>query len=170
MFDATLWGKFRKHLDGLCARLVVYSFNGAGYDHVLLLSRLACFANTPAHPSTRFHVVRAGNRIRSISFDKGIRFSDAQHLVSAGSSLRRLAQMVGLPDDDDAFTKGKFPFAAFTSHAFLRQRELPGDAASWYNTLRDEPTPEADIRACLDDYKAGGYPNVGAYLHHYLKS
>jgi hypothetical protein len=172
VFDATLWGKFRKHLDALCDRMIVFSFNGSGYDHVLLLSRLVCFANSRHEPNTRIRVIRAGNRIRSITMG-GIRFSDAMHLLSAGSSLRGLAQMTGLASaerEKGELTKGHFPFRALTSHAFLRQRELPTDPESWYNELRGEYTPEETIRACVEDFKARQFPDVMAYLLHYLKS
>lgn len=166
MFELSLPGLFKTHLINKARELIVFGFNSAHYDHVLLLAPLAVAYRTRHPQSKSFKVIRSGSAVKRIMFrnDK-VTFIDIRDLLSAGSSLGRFAASTGLREE-----KLRFPFSAWTSAQFLREPSLPTDANLWEDTLAQTAPSQEYVNGALEEFRRLQCTDVGMYLRHYLKS
>lgn len=166
-FENSLIGRFQEHLESKIRELIVFSFNGSNYDHVLLATSISCAFKIMFPDKKRgMEVVRDGSQIRRIMFKAdGIYFHDVRHMLGPSCSLSSFAKMANLTEK-----KLVFPFSLFESQSFLDLKALPADPQVWFDSLRQETPSQETVDSVLRDFNVLGCQNVGEYLSHYLRS
>ena len=163
-FKNSLIGKFEKHLQNLQSRFAVYTFNGGKYDLVLLHKHISTFFKEKGHTKP-LNLIKKDSRIQKMSLRSGIVFLDICDLIGPGNSLAKFSKLTGQEE-----VKMVFPFSCFTSIDFLNNPSLPSSKEAWFNDLKNEFTPEDEIKRAQDDFRSLGVKTVGEYLEAYLKS
>ena len=108
-------------------------------------------------------ILKKGSAIRKIKLGS-ISLGDLKFLLPPGFSLRSLAESCCLP-----FQKGHFPFTQLDSTDFLKEKSLPREVSKWKSELSPgQDISQAEIDAIRKFYEAAAFPNVNAYLEHYL--
>ena len=163
-FKNSLIGKFEKHLQNLQSRFAVYTFNGGKYDLVLLHKHIASYYKEKGQTKP-LDLIKKDSRIQKMKLRSGIVFLDICDLIGPGNSLAKFSKLTGQEE-----VKMVFPFSCFTSIDFLNKTSLPSSMEAWFNDLKNEFTPEDEIKRAQDDFRKLGVQTVGEYLEAYLKS
>lgn len=162
----SLPGKFKLHLLRLCEEMKVFTFAGAGYDHVLVADVLAVAYRTLHKSSCRFSVMKMGSRVRRIVLGKDfIAVHDVKELLAASASLDSFSRLADLP-----ITKLYFPFALLSSRKFLEAKGFPSDPSKWHDMLSQRRPSQKEVDEVIGKFEAGGFANVGEFLKNYLRT
>jgi len=125
---------------------------------------LACAYRARHKGCRRFDVVKNGSKIRKLGLRADyIVISDIKDMLAPGASLKTFAELAKLD-----IKKLTFPFALFTSKAFLAEKSFPSDPALWFDTLSQSEPTQQQVDEVIAEFGAGGFANVGEYLSHYL--
>ena len=158
----TLFGQFHHHLMRLRQRFVVFGFNSASYDNVLLCPHLCIYFK---NLGKRVSVTKNGNSVVSMRMDE-IDFRDVRFLISPGYSLEKFRSMCGLKSRQ----KMMFPFELLDeSQEFLKRPELPSDNAMWRSSLTGEIPDQDDVDRMRAIFAEKKVKNCGEFLKIYLK-
>ena len=164
-YDASIAGKFEKHLLRLVRTYYVMAFNGKGYDFILLAPAIVSAAARREKP-IRVHIGREGNQVRSIRLGgqgTGISFRDLCDLCDRGVSLANLARISKLDRP-----KGIFPFKQLCSYESLDDPELSSDPAMWASELGGQSPTQEEIAEAQAQFRRLGLTSLGSYLDLYL--
>ena len=164
-FNRGFCGKFLSHLDKIKKSYYIYTFNGGGFDLILLHKFLATHFKSQGHQKP-LRILKKMSRIQKLSVPKtGIHFVDICDVIGRGTTLNGFAQMTGQKQ-----FKLKFPFGSFKSANFLFEKKLPTDEASWFNDLQQYQPTSKEIDEAIQDFNRLQCANIGEYLKAYLKS
>ena len=163
-FKNSLIGKFENHLQNLQSRFAVHTFNGGKYDLIMVHKHLATYFKEKGQTKP-LNLIKKDSRIQKMTLKGGIVFLDICDLIGPGNSLAKFSKLTGQEE-----VKMVFPFQWFTSLDYLDKTSLPSSPEEWFNDLKNEYTPEDEIRRAQDDFRKLGVKTVGEYLEAYLKS
>ena len=163
-YENSLAGKFEAHLGRLKRSMYCFAFNGGRYDFPLLHKHLAASLKGRGFKKPLNTIKRDSKILRLSIPTTGIRFVDICDHIGPGSSLASFAKMTNQKEE-----KMIFPFSAFDSLDFLKREHLPTDKSEWFNDLKHEQTPDADIEKAHADFTRIGAKNIGDYLKSYLR-
>ena len=163
-FQNSLIGKFEKHLQNLQSRFAIYTFNGGKYDLVLLHRHIASYFKEKGQAKP-LNLIKKDSRIQKISLRTGIAFLDICDLIGPGNSLAKFSKLTGQEE-----VKMVFPFQCFKNINYLKETSLPVSKEEWFNDLKNEYTPDLDIKRAHQDFQRLGVKTVGEYLESYLES
>ena len=162
-WEKTMLGVMHKRLETLAEAYHLYAFNASGFDAVLLAPYLITEAKNRSR-SGKVSLLREGNKIRQLKVDN-INFLDSKYLAPPGCSLDQWSKLAQVET-----SKGMFPFKLLKSHAFLRERSLPRDAAQWTSDLDPgKKVTQEQVDELLAEFDALGCDSVGSFLSFYLK-
>lgn len=164
---ATIPGQLETALHALAESYTVFSFCGAGYDHVLLLQYLVPHLyETKQKPA----VQKKGNRVTTITaHNRRVTFRDVSKLLAPSTSLRKFGELFRLDQ-----CKAHFPFAILRSVDDLQRTELPTDNRWWRSELGGAGVGLSDDRLAEMKaeaqrlFEAARCSNLGDYLRAYL--
>ena len=160
----SLPGRAETQLQQLIERYEIFSFYGAGYDHVLLQNYLVPYL---FEKRLRPRLEKSGNKITAIKVVKHrITFRDVVRLLAPGTSLRQFGQLFKLEQ-----AKAHFPFALLTGLESLGLPRLPASAADWHSDLSSSrgPITQAEVDEAQHLFDASSCLSVGDYLRTYLR-
>lgn len=163
-FNASPWGRFKRHLDRIISCLTIHGMNSEHYDNVLVHKSLA---QELRNRRIKLSIVKRQSGIMKMTFchdDCKIIFSDLSALLSPGVSLASLAKTVKLKD-----TKFFFPFSSWQNSSFLEQTSLPQDREGWWDALKGAYPPQEVIAAAHAAFKHHNCATVFDYLAVYLR-
>lgn len=184
-WSGTLLGRFEERLENLTQTLCVFSFHGAGYDHVLLCPKVirSYYVNKKRkkkkrkneeekkaareqRTNARPRVLKRGRDVLRMTLAGGrVTFVDAKLMLGPGTSLASLARQCSL-----SMAKGIFPFCRLTSMSYLDETRLPVSASEWNeNSLGGKTVDQAEVDEALATFDRLGCANVGEYMRHYLR-
>ncbi len=164
-YDASIAGKFEKHLLRLVRTYYILAFNGKGYDFIMLAPALVSAAARREKP-IQVHIGREGNQVRSIRLGgrgTGIAFRDLCDLCGRGVSLASLTKMAKLDRP-----KGIFPFKQLCSLESLEDPELSSDPAMWANELGGRSPTREEIAQAQALFRQHGFTSLRSWLDLYL--
>ena len=164
----TIFGRLDRVLERLFRSYVVWSFNGARYDHPMLAGPMSLAARLRSQPG-RININKRGNSVVSMSFSgpglTGIRFRDIRDLLDPSFSLSRFAKMCGLEEE-----KGIFPFSQLKNDRDLSAKAFDWRPSAWKNDLTGQYTPPEVIEDIKRRFESGEFIDVYDYLIKYLRS
>ena len=164
----TIFGRLDRLLERLFRSYVVWSFNGARYDHPMLAGPMSLAARLRSQPG-RININKRGNSVVSMSFSgpglTGIRFRDIRDLLDPSFSLSRFAKMCGLEEE-----KGIFPFSQLKNDRDLSAKVFDWRPSAWKNDLTGQCTPPEVIEDIKRRFESGEFIDVYDYLIKYLRS
>ena len=165
-YQATLPGRFHRHLQKLIDRFVIFSFNGASYDHVMISAALA-MACKRMNTRNFLRMNRRGNRIISMTLHgpglKGTHFRDLCCLLDRSVSLASLSKTCGLKE-----SKALFPFGQLDSLSSLDKTEFSWNLEDWRNDLTGNLPEQEAVDEAKRKFRELECRSVFDYLLHYL--
>jgi hypothetical protein len=160
----SLFSELEQHVKRLIDTYIIFTFHGAGYDHVLIAGALLPYFYTTG---VKVQLEKRGTSVTSIAVG-GIQFRDICKLLAPGTSLRKFGQMFNIEQE-----KAYFPFEYLTSVSVLNERRLPTDISFWKSRLSANTEDETLLRQQMAHaenlFNANGCTSVGDYLRLYLR-
>ena len=160
-FKMSLPGRMKTQLLLLVNQYEIFSFYGAGYDHVLLESYLV-----PHLFEKKFRpkLEKAGNKVTSIRIARcHVTFRDVMKLLSPGTSLCQFGQLFNLSQE-----KAHFPFGLLDKVDALKIPKIPNKAEQWISDLGPQIS-QSEVDEAQKLFTATGCSDVGDYLKTYLR-
>ena len=105
---------------------------------------------------------REGTKVKWVKCDD-VQFLEIKRLLPPGFSLAKFGALVGIAE-----TKALFCFDWLTDPAVLQRPTLPTQAQEWVSRLTGTGPSQAEVDVATAFFAERAFPNLGAYLEHYL--